>query len=76
MFRGDKINFTEDRAVLHVALRAPQHASIVVDRKNVVPEVHAVLDKEASPYSLGFNQWRPSFSNNSSASLGPQVPAA
>jgi len=74
MFRGDKINFTEDRAVLHVALRAPQHASIVVERKNVVPEVHAV--KEASPYSLGFNQWRPSFSNNSSASLGPQVPAA
>ena len=45
MFRGDKINFTEDRAVLHVALRAPQQASIVVDGKNVVPEVHAVLDK-------------------------------
>ena len=47
MFRGDKINFTEDRAVLHVALRAPQHASMVVNRKNVVPEVHAVLDKMA-----------------------------
>ncbi len=47
MFRGDKINFTEDRAVLHVALRAPQQASIVVDGKNVVPEVHAVLDKMA-----------------------------
>jgi glucose-6-phosphate isomerase len=44
MFRGDKINLTEDRAVLHVALRAPRGASIVVDGKNVVPEVHAVLD--------------------------------
>jgi glucose-6-phosphate isomerase len=47
MFRGDKINITEDRAVLHVALRAPRNASIVVDGKNVVPEVHAVLDKMA-----------------------------
>ena len=47
MFRGDKINITEDRAVLHVALRAPQGATIVVDGKNVVPEVHAVLDKMA-----------------------------
>ena len=47
MFRGDKINVTEDRAVLHVALRAPRNASIVVDGKNVVPEVHAVLDKMA-----------------------------
>ncbi len=47
MFRGDKINLTEDRAVLHVALRAPQDASIVVDGRNVVPEVHAVLDKMA-----------------------------
>ncbi len=45
MFRGDKINVSEKRAVLHVALRAPQNASIVVDGKNVVPEVHAVLDK-------------------------------
>src|SRR5215470_8500814 len=45
MFRGDKINVTEKRAVLHVALRAPRGASIVVDGKNVVPEVHAVLDK-------------------------------
>jgi glucose-6-phosphate isomerase len=45
MFRGDKINVTEDRAVLHVALRAPRGASIVVDGKNVVPQVHAVLDK-------------------------------
>ena len=47
MFRGDRINVTEDRAVLHVALRAPGGASIVVDGKNVVPQVHAVLDKMA-----------------------------
>src|SRR5262249_9546828 len=47
MFRGDKINITEGRAVLHVALRAPRNASIVVDGKNVVPEVHSVLDKMA-----------------------------
>ena len=45
MFRGDKINVTEKRAVLHVALRAPQDASIVVDGENVVPQVHAVLGK-------------------------------
>jgi glucose-6-phosphate isomerase len=45
MFRGDKINLTEDRAVLHVALRAPKEASILVDGENVVPHVHAVLDK-------------------------------
>jgi len=45
MFRGDKITITENRAVLHVALRAPRDASIIVDGKNVVPEVHAVLDK-------------------------------
>jgi glucose-6-phosphate isomerase len=47
MFRGDKINITEKRAVLHVALRAPRDASILVDGKNVVPEVHSVLDKMA-----------------------------
>ena len=47
MFRGEKINVTENRAVLHVALRAPQEASIIVDGENVVPEVHAVLDKMA-----------------------------
>jgi len=45
MFRGEKINITEGRAVLHVALRAPRGASIVVDGENVVPHVHAVLDK-------------------------------
>jgi len=44
MFRGEKINFTEKRAVLHVALRAPRGTSILVDGENVVPDVHAVLD--------------------------------
>ena len=47
MFRGDKINITEKRAVLHVALRAPRGASISVDGHNVVPDVHAVLDRMA-----------------------------
>ena len=47
MFRGEKINITEQRAVLHVALRAPKDASILVDGENVVPEVHSVLDKMA-----------------------------
>ena len=47
MFRGEKINPTENRAVLHVALRAPRGASIVVDGENVVPQVHAVLDRMA-----------------------------
>jgi glucose-6-phosphate isomerase len=45
MFRGEKINITENRAVLHTALRAPKGAEIFVDGKNVVPQVHAVLDK-------------------------------
>ena len=48
MFRGEKINFTEKRAVLHVALRAPRGTSILVDGENVVPDVHAVLDKMAA----------------------------
>src|SRR6202451_3778227 len=48
MFRGEKINVTEKRAVLHVALRAPKGSSILVDRKDVVPEVHAVLDRMAA----------------------------
>jgi glucose-6-phosphate isomerase len=47
MFRGDKINTTENRAVLHVALRAPRGTSIVVDGHDVVPDVHAVLEKMA-----------------------------
>src|SRR5579862_9703930 len=47
MFNGEKINVTEKRAVLHVALRAPKGQSITVDRKDVVPEVHEVLDRMA-----------------------------
>ncbi len=47
MFGGDKINITENRAVLHVALRAPKIAAMLVDGNNVVPDVHAVLDRMA-----------------------------
>src|SRR5260370_1160657 len=47
MFRGEKINTTEKRAVLHIALRAPQGQSIIVDGENIVPQVHAVLNKMA-----------------------------
>ena len=47
MFHGEKINITENRAVLHIALRAPREASILLDGENVVPQVHAVLDKMA-----------------------------
>src|SRR5262249_16108490 len=47
MFRGDRINITENRPVLHVALRAPKGMSIIVDRENVVPHVRAVLDNMA-----------------------------
>ncbi len=47
MFRGDRINVSENRAVLHVALRAPRGQSIVLDGKDVVPDVHAVLDRMA-----------------------------
>jgi len=48
MFRGEKINITENRAVLHVALRAPKGTQIKVEGVDVVPEVHAVLDKMAA----------------------------
>ncbi|NNE00700.1 MAG: glucose-6-phosphate isomerase [Pirellulaceae bacterium] len=48
MFSGEKINLTEGRAVLHTALRAPRDASVMVDGENVVPAVHAVLDKMAA----------------------------
>jgi len=48
MFRGEKINVSENRAVLHVALRAPPGAAIVVDGENVVPQVHAVLERMAA----------------------------
>jgi glucose-6-phosphate isomerase len=59
MFRGDKINVTEGRAVLHVALRARRGASILVDGKNVVPEVHAVLDKMADfAQRIRSGQWK------------------
>jgi glucose-6-phosphate isomerase len=59
MFRGEKINVTENRAVLHVALRAPRGASIVVDGKNIVPEVHAVLDKMAEfANRIRSGQWK------------------
>ena len=59
MFRGEKINVTENRAVLHVALRAPRGTSIVVDGENVVPQVHAVLDKMTDFSNRVRNgQWR------------------
>ena len=59
MFRGEKINVSERRAVLHVALRAPRDASIVVDGENVVPEVHAVLDQmSAFADSVRGGEWK------------------
>jgi len=59
MFRGEKINVTEKRAVLHTALRAPRDASIVVDGENVVPKVHAVLDRMADfANRLRSGEWR------------------
>jgi glucose-6-phosphate isomerase len=59
MFSGEKINITENRAVLHVALRAPKGATILVDGKNVVPEVHAVLDKmEAFSKRIRSGAWK------------------
>src|SRR6202045_38188 len=59
MFRGDKINVSEKRAVLHVALRAPRGAEIRVDGRNVVPEVHEVLDKMADfSNRIRSGQWK------------------
>ena len=59
MFRGEKINVTEDRAVLHVALRAPANATIVVDGKDIVPEVHAVLHKMAGfAHRVRSGEWK------------------
>jgi glucose-6-phosphate isomerase len=59
MFSGEKINITENRAVLHVALRAPKDEKILVDGKNVVPEVHAVLDKmEAFSKRIRSGAWQ------------------
>jgi glucose-6-phosphate isomerase len=59
MFSGEKINVTENRAVLHVALRAPRDATIMVDGKNVVPEVHAMLGKmEAFSNHIRRGDWK------------------
>jgi glucose-6-phosphate isomerase len=59
MFRGDKINVSEDRAVLHVALRARRGSSIMHDGQNVVPEVHAVLDRMADfAYRVRSGAWK------------------
>ena len=59
MFRGEKINVTETRAVLHVALRAPKGASIIVDGEDVVPQVHAVLDKMADfSHRVRSGEWK------------------
>ena len=59
MFRGDRINLTEDRSVLHVALRAPRGKKIMVDGKDVVPEVHAVLDKMAEfSHRVRSGEWK------------------
>ncbi len=59
MFRGDRINTTENRAVLHVALRAPRNASILVDGHDVVPDVHAVLDQMAAfANRIRSGEWR------------------
>ena len=59
MFGGEKINITENRAVLHVALRAPKEASILVDGENVVPKVHAVLDRMSDfADRLRSGQWK------------------
>jgi glucose-6-phosphate isomerase len=59
MFRGEKINLTEKRAVLHTALRAPRDASVIVDGENVVPKVHGVLDRMADFASrLRSGDWR------------------
>ncbi len=59
MFRGDRINVSEDRAALHVALRAPRGAAIVVDGVNVVPAVHEVIDRMADfAYRVHSGAWR------------------
>src|SRR5450756_616594 len=59
MFTGEKINLTENRAVLHVALRAPKNATILVDGKNVVPDVHAVLEKLAGfAHRIRGGEWK------------------
>jgi glucose-6-phosphate isomerase len=56
MFQGERINVSENRAVLHVALRAPRGTSIMVDDRNVVPDVHAVLDKMSRVFARPVSQ--------------------
>ncbi len=59
MFTGEKINITENRAVLHTALRAPRDAIVMVDGKNVIPDVHAVLDRMSTfSNSVRSGEWR------------------
>jgi len=59
MFRGDKINLTEKRAVLHTALRAPKNQSIMIDNHDVVPQVHHVLDKMAVfSHQIRSGEWK------------------
>lgn len=59
MFRGEKINVTENRSVLHIALRSPRNAAIIVDGQNVVDQVHAVLDKMAAfANSVRNGEWK------------------
>src|SRR5262249_23314721 len=59
MFSGEEINRNENRAVLHTALRAPRDASIVVDGENVVPQIHALLDKMARfPDPVRNGEWK------------------
>ena len=59
MFNGEKINVTEDRAVLHIALRAPRGTKIMVDGKNVIPQVHEVLDRMADfSIRVRSGQWK------------------
>jgi glucose-6-phosphate isomerase len=59
MFRGERINITENRSVLHVALRAPKSATMSADGKNVVPDVHAVLEKMAAfTYRVRKGEWK------------------
>ena len=59
MFRGDKINVTEDRAALHTALRAPKGEHVIVDGVDVVPEVHAVLDRMSEfSNAVRSGQWK------------------
>ncbi len=59
MFRGDKINFTEGRAVLHTALRAPRESSVIVEGENVIPKVHTVLDRMADfSHRVRSGEWK------------------